>query len=102
MSTSWGNFPASGRGDPRNGVPPWMWPVVIDARQRESALATPPTPIRIGDAERDEAVSALGDRYAARRKPREGLDERNDQTVQAKFSTELKPLFADLPKAARE
>src|SRR6478752_7663505 len=102
MSTSWGNPPTWGRGDPRGvdprrGVPPWMWPVVIDGRQRE---VTPPTPIRIGDAERDEAVSALGDHFAAGRLNREELDERIDQAMQAKFTTDLRPLFADLPGAA--
>ncbi len=106
MSTSWGNFPGSGRGDPRNGVPPWMWPVVIDARQRDVAPAqprtAPPVPIRIWDTERDEAVSALGDHFAAGRLTREELDERIDQAVQAKFSTDLEPLFADLPKAVAE
>lgn len=106
MSTSWGNFPGSGRGDPRNGVPPWMWPVVIDARQRDVTPAQPPkpppTPIRIGDTERDEAVSALGDHFAAGRLSREELDERIDLAVQAKFSTDLEPLFADLPKTAAE
>lgn len=76
-----------------------MWPVVIDARQRE---ATPTTPMRIGDTERDEAVSALGDHFAAGRLSREELDERIDQAVQAKFSTDLEPLFADLPKAERQ
>jgi hypothetical protein len=79
-----------------------MWPVVIDARQRDVTPATPPTPIRIGDTERDEAVSALGDHFAAGRLSREELDERIDQAVQAKFSTDLEPLFADLPKAAAE
>jgi len=79
-----------------------MWPVVIDARQREAAPATPSTPIRIGDTERDEAVSALGDHFAAGRLTREELDERIDQAVQAKFSTDLEPLFADLPKTVRE
>ena len=73
-----------------------MWPVVIDARQRDVA---PATPIRIGDAERDEAVSALGDHFAAGRLSRDELDQRIDQAMQAKFSTDLDPLFADLPKA---
>jgi len=53
-------------------------------------------PIRIGDAERDQAVSLLGDHFAAGRLNREELDERIDQAIQAKFSTDLQPLFADL------
>ena len=54
-------------------------------------------PIRIGDAERDEAVALLGDHFAAGRLNREELDERIDQAMQAKFGTDLRPLFADLP-----
>ena len=58
---------------------------------------TPATPIRIGDAERDKAVSDLGDHFAAGRLNREEFDDRADQAMQARFSTELAPLFADLP-----
>ena len=89
--------PSWGRGDPRNGVPPWMWPVVIDARQREPAASRQ---VRIGDAERDQAVSTLGDHFAAGRLTREELDERIDQAMQARFSTDLDPLFDDLPDTA--
>ena len=53
--------------------------------------------IRIGDAERDQAVSVLGDHFAAGRLNREELDERIDQAMQAKFTTDLRPLFVDLP-----
>jgi hypothetical protein len=56
-------------------------------------------PIRIGDAERDQAVSVLGDHFAAGRLNREELDERIDQAMQAKFTTDLRPLFVDLPGA---
>jgi len=56
-------------------------------------------PVRIGDAERDQAVSLLGDHFAAGRLNREELDERIDQAIQAKFTTDLRPLFADLPVA---
>ena len=54
-------------------------------------------PVRIGDAERDQAVSVLGDHFAAGRLNREELDERIDQAMQAKFTTDLRPLFVDLP-----
>jgi len=54
-------------------------------------------PVRIGDAERDQAVSLLSDHFAAGRLDREELDERIDQAIQAKFTTDLRPLFADLP-----
>lgn len=74
-----------------------MWPVVIDARQREPAASRQ---VRIGDAERDQAVSTLGDHFAAGRLTREELDERIDQAMQARFSTDLDPLFDDLPDTA--
>jgi len=54
-------------------------------------------PVRIGDAERDQAVSALGDHFAAGRITREEFDERSDQAVRARFAADLAPLFADLP-----
>lgn len=66
-------------------------------------MASPPvptTPVRIGDAERDQAVSDLGDHFAAGRLTREEFDERADQAMQARFSTDLEPLFVDLPKPA--
>jgi hypothetical protein len=81
-----------------------MWPVVIDARQREASQrdAKPAVPVRIGDAERDEAVSKLGDHFAAGRLSREELDERIDKAMQARFGTDLEPLFADLPSPEPE
>jgi hypothetical protein len=63
------------------------------------APAAPTTPIRIGDAERDEAVSDLGEHFAAGRLDREEFDDRADRAMQARFSTDLTPLFADLPAA---
>lgn len=54
-------------------------------------------PVRIGDAERDQAVSALGEHFAAGRLTREEFDERSDQAVRARYAADLAPLFADLP-----
>jgi hypothetical protein len=68
---------------------------------RPSVPAREDTPIRIGDAERDTAVSDLGEHFAAGRLNRDEFDERADQAMQARFTTDLAPLFADLPTAAR-
>src|SRR3954466_8119673 len=57
--------------------------------------------LRIGDAEREAAVSALGDHYAAGRITREELDDRTSVAYAARTEAELWPLFADLPAAAR-
>lgn len=54
-------------------------------------------PVRIGDAERDQAVSALGEHFAAGRLTREEFDERSDQAVRARYAADLAPLFDDLP-----
>ena len=56
------------------------------------------TPVRIGDAERDQAVAALSEHFAAGRLTRDELDERVDQAMAARFDRELEPLFADLPE----
>ncbi|MDN5763457.1 MAG: DUF1707 domain-containing protein [Microlunatus sp.] len=58
----------------------------------------PTTPMRIGDVERDQAVSELGEHFAAGRLNRDEFDERSDQALLARFSTDLAPLFADLPQ----
>jgi hypothetical protein len=53
--------------------------------------------VRIGDAERESAVSALGDHYLAGRISKEEYDERTSVAWRAKTNSELWPLFADLP-----
>jgi hypothetical protein len=54
--------------------------------------------VRIGDSERDQAISSLGDHFAAGRLTREEFDERSDQAMQARYGADLQPLFADLPR----
>jgi hypothetical protein len=53
--------------------------------------------LRIGDREREAAVDALGEHYAAGRLTREEYDERADAAWQARTGSALAPLFADLP-----
>jgi hypothetical protein len=53
--------------------------------------------IRIGDAEREAAVAALGEHYAAGRLTKEEYDERAERAWAARVSSTLTPLFADLP-----
>ena len=56
--------------------------------------------VRIGDAERDRAVTALGEHYAAGRITKDEFDERSDQATKARYAAELTPLFTDLPVPA--
>ena len=60
---------------------------------------TAPVPPRIGDADRDRAVAALGDHYAAGRLTVEEFDDRSSRAWQARTAQDLAPLFADLPGA---
>jgi hypothetical protein len=53
--------------------------------------------LRISDAEREAAVSALGEHYAAGRLTREEYDERSDRAYAARTAAEVLPLFTDLP-----
>lgn len=54
--------------------------------------------LRIGDSEREAAVSALGEHYAAGRLTKEEFDERADAAWSARTRSALWPLFADLPR----
>ncbi len=53
--------------------------------------------LRVGDAERDAAVSALAEHYAAGRLDQEEYDERSDQALSARTDADLGTLFVDLP-----
>ncbi|WP_020387063.1 DUF1707 SHOCT-like domain-containing protein [Kribbella catacumbae] len=54
-------------------------------------------PVRIGDREREEAVTRLGAHYEAGRLSAEEHQERVGEALQAKTQTELAGLFEDLP-----
>ena len=74
-------------------TPPWAMGVW-------TSQARPPVqPVRIGDAERDEALDKLGEHFAAGRLTREEFDERSETAIGARFDSDLEPLFRDLPKA---
>jgi hypothetical protein len=76
----------------------WTWPAHLEPGRITRSPATPATPVRIGDAERDRAMSTLGDHFAAGRLTREEFDTRVDQAMAARFDNDLRPLFADLPR----
>ena len=54
--------------------------------------------LRIGDSEREAAVAALGDHYAAGRLTKEEYDERAARAWEARTRSALWPLFSDLPR----
>jgi hypothetical protein len=58
----------------------------------------PAAQVRIGDAERESAVTALGDHYAAGRITKEEFDDRSGTAWSARTSGDLVPLFTDLPR----
>lgn len=53
--------------------------------------------VRIGDAEREEAVRRLGEHFAAGRLTEEEHSERADQAYAARTQADLDGLFGDLP-----
>lgn len=59
---------------------------------------SPQPELRIGDDEREAAVTALGEHYAAGRLTKEEFDERSEQAWAARTASALMPLFADLPR----
>ena len=79
---------------PRGNVM-WVWPTPYGPTESKPVQKTP---VRIGDAERDRAIAALGDHFAAGRLNTEEFEERVDQAIRARFNDDLKPLFVDLPR----
>jgi len=53
--------------------------------------------LRIGDAERDAAVTALGEHFAAGRIDAQEFEERSSAAWSARSAGALAPLFEDLP-----
>ena len=53
--------------------------------------------MRISDAEREAAATALGEHYAAGRLTKEEYDERAAVAYAARTASALRPLFTDLP-----
>ncbi|SEP74637.1 DUF1707 SHOCT-like domain-containing protein [Microlunatus flavus] len=77
-------------------TPPWamgVWTYPVRPASQPAA-----EPVRIGDAERDEALDRLGDHFAAGRLTREEFDERSETAMGARFDRDLEALFRDLPK----
>jgi len=79
-------------------TPPWglgVW-----AYPASAPVQAQVHPVRIGDAERDEALDKLGEHFAAGRLTREELDERTDLAIGARFDSDLEQIFRDLPDGA--
>jgi Domain of unknown function (DUF1707) len=57
----------------------------------------PPGELRVSDADRDRAVTELGEHFQAGRITAEELDERSGLALQAKTGNDLTELLADLP-----
>lgn len=56
--------------------------------------------LRVGDAERHQAVSALGEHFAAGRLDQDEFDTRVQVAYAARTRVELRGLFGDLPEPA--
>lgn len=56
--------------------------------------------LRISDADRDAAVEVLGEHYLAGRLTKDEYDERAARAWAARTASQLRPLFADLPRSA--
>ncbi|WBQ06692.1 DUF1707 SHOCT-like domain-containing protein [Kribbella sp. CA-293567] len=54
--------------------------------------------LRIGDAERDLAVSGLSEHFVAGRLTQEEFEERSGHATKARYADEVDALFADLPE----
>jgi hypothetical protein len=60
-------------------------------------VSAPERELRIGDKDREGAVAALGEHYAAGRLTKQEYDERAEVAYAARTASSLRPLFVDLP-----
>jgi Domain of unknown function (DUF1707) len=72
--------------------------MTVDPTRRFTSSGS--TGLRIGDAEREQAVQSLGEHLRAGRLTVTEYDERLEQAFAARTDAELTPLFADLPGGA--
>lgn len=82
------------------GGPEWA---SAESDRHEAERRTPERrqgPVRIGDAERDQAVSLLSDHFVAGRLTQTEFEERSEQATRARYADDLAPLFDDLPTSA--
>ncbi len=82
-----------------------MWTAAVTgavngAMDGARGVPSPATQVRIGDAEREQALTALGEHFAAGRLSQDEFDERASAAWSAKTSADLAPLFSDLPSVA--
>lgn len=57
--------------------------------------------VRLSDAEREAAVNALSEHYAAGRLTKDEYDDRSQRAFDARFASDLPALFEDLPGGQR-
>jgi hypothetical protein len=84
-----------GPGDWRSQAWGGGWRPGWDEPQRQSDV--PAKRVRIGDAERDQAVSLLSDHFVAGRLTQTEFEERSEQATRSRYTDDLEPLFDDLP-----
>ena len=61
-------------------------------------LTYPNGPLRVSDADRDQAIAELSEHFQAGRLTKEEFDERAGLALQARTGQELSALFADMPR----
>jgi len=71
-------------------------PIRVDLIRTDNGVARSGF-IRIGDADRDLAVSLLSDHFVAGRLTQEEFEERSGLATRARYADDLTPLFDDLP-----
>jgi hypothetical protein len=76
----------------------WSGEPEVNRRDRVQRRGDAGKPVRIGDAERDEAVSRLSDHFVAGRITQAEFEERSEAASRARYVGDLVPLFDDLPQ----
>jgi hypothetical protein len=70
-------------------------------RRQQGQLGVPPVPLRASDAERDQVVGELRERFAEGRLSQDSFARRIDVALRARERRELAGLLADMPASRR-
>jgi len=70
-------------------------------RRQQGRAGTPPSPLRASDAERDQIVGELRERFAEGRLSQDSFVRRMDAALRARERSQLTDLLADMPAPRR-
>lgn len=96
-ATAWNDRRDQGWDEPQDARSQEARPQDVRAQEARPPGDVARKRVRIGDAERDQAVSLLSEHFVAGRLTQAEFEERSEVVTRARYADDLEPLFDDLP-----